>query len=152
MSNSDTNNYHKRLLRDCENLADGSFAALIAIAILLCRDLVSVLAVTFLPPLVMNIINQASVYIKADNKHDLVITVNITIMMVLASCSSTSCILSMSSLSLSSFRLGVPFSQCFDLLMYLIVNVELFVENRNARSRWNQGKGSFCSEGESFFI
>ena len=33
----------------------------------------------------MNIINQASVYIKADNKHDLVITVNITIMMVLAS-------------------------------------------------------------------
>ena len=85
MSNSDTNNYHKRLLRDCENLAHGSFAALIAIAILLCRDLVSVLAVTFLPPLVMNIINQASVYIKADNKHDLVITVNITIMMVLAS-------------------------------------------------------------------
>ena len=80
-----------------KNFADGSFAPLVLFIhhlihinsdsplVCVCRDLISVLAVTFLPPLVMNIINQASVYIKADNKHDLVITVNITIMMVLAS-------------------------------------------------------------------
>ena len=33
----------------------------------------------------MNIINQASVYLKGESKYDLIITVNITIMMVLAS-------------------------------------------------------------------
>ena len=41
--------------------------------------------VNFLPSLLMNLINQASVYIKGDNKYDMVLTVNVTIMMVLAS-------------------------------------------------------------------
>ena len=45
----------------------------------------SVMIVNFLPSLLMNLINQASVYIKGDNKYDMVLTVNVTIMMVLAS-------------------------------------------------------------------
>ena len=49
------------------------------------RNLLSVITVSFLPPLLMNIINQASVYLKGESKYDLIITVNITIMMVLAS-------------------------------------------------------------------
>ena len=49
------------------------------------RNLLSVIVITFIPPFLMNVINQASVYLKGDSKYDLIITVNITIMMVLAS-------------------------------------------------------------------
>ena len=49
------------------------------------RNLLSVIFITFVPPFLMNVLNQASVYLKGDSKYDLIITVNITIMMVLAS-------------------------------------------------------------------
>ena len=41
--------------------------------------------VTYLPTILMNIINQATNYITGDSKYDLIITVNITSMMVLVS-------------------------------------------------------------------
>ena len=41
--------------------------------------------VTYLPTLLMNVMNQAMVYIQTDNKLDLIISVNITSVMVLAS-------------------------------------------------------------------
>ena len=41
--------------------------------------------VTYLPTILMNIINQATNYISGDSAYDLIITVNITSMMVLAS-------------------------------------------------------------------
>ena len=41
--------------------------------------------ITFLPTILMNIINQASNHINGDSKYDMIITVNITSMMVLAS-------------------------------------------------------------------
>ena len=41
--------------------------------------------VTYLPTILMNILNQAVVYIETESKYDLIITVNITCMMVLAS-------------------------------------------------------------------
>ena len=44
----------------------------------------SILLVTYLPTLLMNIINQATNYITGDSKYDLIITVNITSMVVLA--------------------------------------------------------------------
>ena len=40
--------------------------------------------VTYLPTILMNIINQATNYITGDSKYDLIITVNITSMVVLA--------------------------------------------------------------------
>ena len=49
------------------------------------RDIFSALIVSFLPSLLMNCINQASVYVSGDSKYDLIFTINITIMMVLAS-------------------------------------------------------------------
>ena len=49
------------------------------------RNLLSVIVITFVPPFLLNVLNQASVYLKGDSKYDLIITVNITIMMVLAS-------------------------------------------------------------------
>ena len=48
-------------------------------------DIVSVLLVTYLPTLLMNIINQATNYISSPDKYELIITVNITCMMVLSS-------------------------------------------------------------------
>ena len=49
------------------------------------RNLLSVIVITFVPPFLLNVLNQASVYLKGESKYDLIITVNITIMMVLAS-------------------------------------------------------------------
>ena len=48
------------------------------------RDIFSIVMVTYLPTALMNIINQATTYITKDN-YDLIITVNITSMMVLVS-------------------------------------------------------------------
>ena len=47
--------------------------------------IVSIFMVTYLPTILMNIINQATNYINADTKYDLIYTINITCMMVLAS-------------------------------------------------------------------
>ena len=41
--------------------------------------------VTYLPSILMNVINQATNYISGESKYDLVYTINITSMMVLAS-------------------------------------------------------------------
>ena len=41
--------------------------------------------VTYLPTILMNMINQATNYITGDTKYDLIYTINITCMMVLAS-------------------------------------------------------------------
>ena len=51
----------------------------------MCFKYFSVLTVSYVPSLLMNTINQASVFIKGENKYDLSLTINITIMMVLAS-------------------------------------------------------------------
>ena len=49
------------------------------------RNIQSIVMVTYLPTILMNIINQAVVYIQLENKYELIITVNITCMMVLSS-------------------------------------------------------------------
>ena len=48
-------------------------------------DISSIFLVTFLPTILMNIINQATNYITGDTKYDLIYAINITCMMVLAS-------------------------------------------------------------------
>ena len=45
---------------------------------------ISIIMMTYIPVLLMNIINQATNYITGDSKYDLIITVNITSMVVLA--------------------------------------------------------------------
>ena len=47
--------------------------------------LASIALVTYLPTILMNLINQASNYITSDTKYDMIYTINITCMMVLAS-------------------------------------------------------------------
>ena len=49
------------------------------------RKLVSILLVTYLPTVLMNMINQATNYITTEDKYGLILQINITCMMVLAS-------------------------------------------------------------------
>ena len=49
------------------------------------RDLMNIFMVTYLPAFIMNLINQTTNYISSPDKYELIITVNITCMMVLAS-------------------------------------------------------------------
>ena len=49
------------------------------------RQLYSIFMVTYLPTILMNIINQASIFISGDSKYDLIYTINITSLMVLTS-------------------------------------------------------------------
>ena len=64
---------------------DEKHGKMIEITMTLRRDITSIFMVTFLPTILMNFINQASNYITGDTKYDLVYTINITCMMVLAS-------------------------------------------------------------------
>ena len=57
----------------------------IKISVYLGRNLLSIIMVTYLPTLLINIINQATNYISSNLKYDIIITVNITSMMVLTS-------------------------------------------------------------------
>ena len=51
----------------------------------LTRRLSNIIMVTYLPTILMNMVNQATNYITGDTKYDMIYTVNITCMMVLAS-------------------------------------------------------------------
>ena len=55
------------------------------VALVLKRRFFSIFMVTYLPTILMNMINQATNYITGDTKYDMIYTINITCMMVLAS-------------------------------------------------------------------
>ena len=57
----------------------------IRLTVQLGRNLVSILLVTYLPTVLMNLVNQVTNYIQSEGNYELVISVNITCMMVLAS-------------------------------------------------------------------
>ena len=57
----------------------------VIVSLILSRDLKVTVMVTHLPTLLMNMINQLTNYISGEGRYDLIITVNITCMMVLAS-------------------------------------------------------------------
>ena len=88
--------------------------------------------VTYLPTILMNTINQATNYITGDTKYDMIYTINITCMMVLASI-----YLSVSaSLPVTSdikpvavwliFNLSYPF---ITILVNVLLQVTLFLQN-----------------------
>ena len=55
------------------------------VRLVLSRKFFSIIMVTYLPTILMNIINEATNYVTGDDKYSMIITVNITCMMVLAS-------------------------------------------------------------------
>ena len=57
----------------------------VIVSLILSRNLKMTVMVTHLPTLLMNMINQLTNYISGEGRYDLIITVNITCMMVLAS-------------------------------------------------------------------
>ena len=57
----------------------------IVVSVILVRNTFGVIMVAYVPTLLMNIINQATTYIRIYEKYELIITVNITCMMVLTS-------------------------------------------------------------------
>ena len=56
----------------------------LTIKIKLGRNIIGIFLVTYLPTILMNIINQATNYVQTSNKYEFIITVNITCMMVLS--------------------------------------------------------------------
>ena len=62
-----------------------SSGKLVKIKIVFSRQIGTILLVTYLPTILMNMINQATNYIKDEDKYSIIYTVNITCMMVLAS-------------------------------------------------------------------
>ena len=57
----------------------------INVALVLRRKFLSIFMVTYLPTILMNMINQATNYISGEDKYSMIYTINITCMMVLAS-------------------------------------------------------------------
>ena len=68
-----------------ERLERGDKLKAVKVSVLLDRKIDKIFLVSYLPTILMNIINQAANYIRSENKYDLIYTVNITCMMVLAS-------------------------------------------------------------------
>ena len=64
---------------------DDNNGKMIEISMTLRRDMRSIFTVIFLPTILMNIINQASNYITGPDRYNMIYTINITCMMVLAS-------------------------------------------------------------------
>ena len=109
----------------------------IEVKMVLSRKFFGIFMVTYLPTILMNIINQASNHITGDTKYDMIFTINITSMMVLASI-----YLSVSS-SLPStptikpvewwllFNLGYPF---LVIIVNILVKVRYYV-NKHLKLR-----------------
>ena len=57
----------------------------VRISLYLTRRLLSLMMVTYFPTIIMNILNQATLYIIVENKYDIIINVNVTSLMVLVS-------------------------------------------------------------------
>ena len=66
-------------------LTQGNKEKIVEVSMILTRKIGSVFMVTYLPTILMNMINQVTNYINGDTRYDLVFTINITCMMVLAS-------------------------------------------------------------------
>ena len=64
---------------------DDKHGKMIEISMTLTRDITRIFMITFLPTILMNLVNQASNYITGQDKYSMIYAINITSMMVLAS-------------------------------------------------------------------
>ena len=64
---------------------DETLGKIVVVRLVLSRKFYSIFMVTYLPTILMNIVNQATNYITGDDKFSMIYTVNMTCMMVLAS-------------------------------------------------------------------
>ena len=64
---------------------DKTLGKIVLVKLVLSRKFRSIFMVTYLPTILMNIVNQATNYISGEEKYSLIYSINITCMMVLAS-------------------------------------------------------------------
>ena len=96
------------------------------VRLVLSRKFYSIFMVTYLPTILMNIVNQATNYISGDDKYSLIITVNITCMMVLASVYLAVSSSLPSTANIKPVEVWLLFNLAFPLLV-ILVNVLLQV-------------------------
>ena len=100
--------------------------------VLLTRNLVSILLVTYLPTVLMNIINQATNYITCPDKYELIITVNITCMMVLASVYLSVSTSLPATATIKPVELWLLFNLAYPA-MVIVINILIMVKARSRR-------------------
>ena len=90
--------------------------------------------VTFLPTILMNIVNQATNYISGDDRYSLIITVNITCMMVLASVYLSVSSSLPSTANIKPVEVWLLFNLAFSIL---VIMVNVLLEVRGTVTVWH---------------
>ena len=96
------------------------------VRLVLSRKFHSIFMVTYLPTILMNIVNQATNYITGEDKYSMIITVNMTCMMVLASVYLSVSASLPSTAEIKPVEVWLLFNLAYPLLV-IIVNVLLQV-------------------------
>ena len=109
-----------------QSKTDETLGKIVEVRLVLSRKLTSIFMVTYLPTILMNIINQATNYISGDTKYDLIYTINITCMMVLASIYLSVSASLPSTANIKPVEVWLLFNLAFPLLV-ILVNVLLQV-------------------------
>ena len=115
-----------------ETEVDKSVGKIVAIRLFLSRKFRSIFMVTYLPTILMNIVNQATNYIRMtnnDDKYSLIYSINITCMMVLASVYLSVSASLPSTANIKPVEVWLLFNLAFPLLV-ILVNVLLQVRSK----------------------
>ena len=92
---------------------------LILVSMDMFRNFQRIFLVNYLPTIFMNLINQATNYIQAENKYDMIYTINVTCMMVLASVYISVSVNLPSTSKLKPIELWLIFNLAFPFLVIL---------------------------------
>ena len=114
---------------------------MIRISITLDKRPISILMMTYLPTLLMNIINQATNYITGESKYDLIIEVNITSMVVLATIYVTVSTYLPSTANIKPVEYWLLFSLAYPFLVIItnvILQVSIVQNTENRIFQFNQ--------------
>ena len=107
---------------------DKTMGKIVVVRLVLSRKFLSIFMVTYLPTILMNIVNQATNYITGEDKYSLIYTINITCMMVLASVYLSVSSSLPSTANIKPVEVWLLFNLAFPLLV-IIVNVLLQVSS-----------------------
>ena len=102
----------------------------IRITVTMGKKPISIIMMTYIPVLLMNIINQATNYITGDSKYDLIITVNITSMVVLATIYMSVSISLPSTANIKPIEVWLLFNLAYPILV-ILANIVMKVSQTN---------------------
>ena len=113
---------------------DKILGKIVVVKFVLSRKFGSIFMVTFLPTILMNIVNQATNYISGDDRYSLIITVNITCMMVLASVYLSVSSSLPSTANIKPVEVWLLFNLAFSIL---VIMVNVLLEVRGSVTVWH---------------